>query len=233
MNRLFSCCFATAFLSSCAAIFVTAADVSADTVFESGTLGPTGIAFGAPGSGTAPGSSGVNPDVFSGVRFQLLQPVRTTRVGGHFVHDSRTSNTFFGAIVTLDSATDFPNSVDLSTPDVVGHTMLTFPDPSAEVFGDLEVFLDPGWHALVFGSGLFGAAGSGAAVLNNPDIGNPSYIAVQPCCGSEWINLSPVFRNFRLVVEGKIVPEPSTLGVLSFNVFGFTLWASVRRGLDS
>jgi hypothetical protein len=207
---------------------------TAEVIFESGTLGPTGIAFGTPGSGTAPGSSGVNPDVFSGVRFQIVEPVVTTRIGGHFVHDPREDDTFFGAIVRLDSATDFPDSGDLSTPDVVGATLLAFPHPSDEVYGDLQVQLDPGWFALVFGSGLFGASGSGAAVLNNPDIGSPSYIAYQT--GSGWLELSTLpgpFQNYRLVVEGFVIPEPSASGIWSLNVFGLTLWASVRRRLDS
>ncbi len=183
----------------------------AATVFESGTLGPTGLYLNAIGGGTAPGSSGVNPDVFSGVRFQIGQTVMTTRVGGHFVADPRFGDSFFGAIVRLDGAMDFPDSGNLSTPDVLGTTLLTFPNPSAEVFGNLTVKLDPGWYALVFGSGLFGATGSGAAVLNNPDIGTPSYIAHQPAAG--WFNFADIggfFNDFRLVVDGNAVPEPST-----------------------
>lgn len=186
----------------------------ADVLFESGTLGPTGIPYGGLGGGTAPGSSGVTPDVFSGVRFELSALAQTTRVGGHFVADPRIATTsFFGAIIRLDDGTDFPDSGDLSTADVVGATVLAFPHPSAEVFSDLEVTLDPGWYALVFGSGLFGASGIGAAVLNNPDVGNPSYIAFQPCCASEWGNLSPVFRNSRLVVEGNVIPEPPAVAI--------------------
>lgn len=194
---------------------VTATYVSAEIIFESGTLGPTGIAYGDLGGGTEPGSSGVTPDVFSEVRFQLSQTVKTTGVGGHFVDDTRTDNTFFGAIVELENGTDFPDSGDLSTSDLVAATLLTLPHPSAEVFGDLDVVLEPGWYALVFGSGLFGATGSGAAVLNNPDIGSPSYIAHQT--GSGWLELSTLpgpFHNYRLVVEGKAIPEPDSVAAI-------------------
>lgn len=191
---------------------VGASCASANILFESGTLGPTGIPYSGLGGGTAPGSSGVLPEVFSGVRFQLSDPVLTSRIGGHFVADPRLGSTsFFGAIVRLESGTDFPDSGNLSTPDVVDATLLTFPHPSAEVFGDLEVRLDPGWHALVFGSGLFGATGGGAAVLNNPDIGSPMYFGHQP--SSSWFEISPPhgpFENFRLVLEGIVVPEPSS-----------------------
>jgi len=192
---------------------MTVATINAATIFESGTLGPTGLTFDDFGGATAPSGSGVNPIVFSGVRFELSQPVLTTRVGGHFVIKPNAEDSFFGAIVQLDSVTDFPNSGDLSTTDVLGKTLLTFPESSTDVFGDLTLSLNPGWYALIFGSGLFGATGSGGAVLNNPDIGSPSYIGFVPGV-SGWIEVAPPFgpfENYRLVIEGTIVPEPNTL----------------------
>jgi hypothetical protein len=203
---------------------------NAAILYESGTLGPTGVPFSGLGGGTAPGSSGVTPNLFSGVRFQLLQPAKTTRVGGHFVHNPSSGNTFFGAIVRLDNGDDFPDSGNLSTSDVKGTSLLTFSVLSAEVFGDLELHLDPGWYALVFGSGLFGADGSGAAVLNNPDIGSPSYIAHQT--GAGWIELSTLpgpFRNFHLVVEGTIVPEPTGVTMVILAVFALLGMFESRR----
>jgi hypothetical protein len=63
----------------------------------------------------------------------------------------------------------------------------------------------------VFGSGLFGSTAEGAAIRNNPDIGNPMYIGWQPGSVTGWNNLmNPIFRNHRFVVQGNIVPEPST-----------------------
>ncbi len=124
-------------------------------------------------SGDVPATS-VNRFVFTGVRFQLTQPVITSQIGGHFVEAN--SGSFFGAIVALDDESDFPDSGDFSSSDFLGSTLLTFPHPSAEVFGDLSLSLDPGWYALVFGSGLFEATGAGAAPRNNTDIGNPTYI---------------------------------------------------------
>jgi hypothetical protein len=133
--------------------------------------------------------------------------------------------------VKLEDQNDFPDSGDLSTSDVLGATILNFPDPSAEVFGNLELHLDPGWYALVFGSGLFGAAGLGGALLNNPDIGAPSYIAFLPNGG--WTDLSTLpgpFENFRLVVQGKVVPEPASeiLTLLAITVLLVTRFQSRR-----
>ncbi len=179
----------------------------AATIFESGTLGPTGI----PRSEIT-GGSNVSSGVFVGVRFHLDQPVVTTEIGGHFVKNTGTGESFFGTIVALADENDFPDSGDLSTPDVVGATLLAFPEPSNEVFGTLAKPLPPGWYALVFGSGLFGASGSGAALNNGMDIDDPVYIGYQPGAVNGWGNLiNPIFRNFRFVVEGSVVPEPSTL----------------------
>jgi hypothetical protein len=121
----------------------------ADVLFESGTLGPTGI----PRSEIA-GGSNVSPVVFVGARFHLDQPVITTQIGGHFVKNIGANESFFGAIVALANENDFPDSGNLSTPDVVGTSLLSFPEPSDEVFGTLAKPLTPGWYALVFGSGM-------------------------------------------------------------------------------
>ena len=196
-------------LAALCGIFAHSNCAFADVLFESGTLGPTGIPYADLG-GAVPGTN-VNPFVFPGVRFELTQPVVTSQIGGHFVVEG-TAGTFFGAIVRLDDENDFPNSTDLSTPDVLGATTLTFPNPSAEVFGDLNLELDSGWYALVFGGGLFGTSGSGGAVRNGVNIGEPSYIAFDP--NVNWANLDifgTFFDNHRFVVIGSIVPEPSTL----------------------
>jgi hypothetical protein len=196
------------------------ADSRADVLFESGTLGPTGIPWSDLTNGTVPGTN-VNKFVFPGVRFHLDQPAMTTQVGGHFVAAS--GGTFFGAIVKLDDANDFPNSGDLSTPDVLGTTVIAFPTPSAEVFGNLALPLDPGWYALVFGSGLFGTNGVGVAVRNGMDIGNPAYIGYDP--NLQWFNLDLLalpFNNHRFVIDGHIVPEPQSVILAFIAVFAFS-----------
>lgn len=187
-------------------------NVSAATIFESGTLGATGVTWSELENQTVLGTN-VNSAVLTGVRFELTQPAITSQVGGHFA--GPTPGTFFGAIVKLDDANNFPDFSDLSTPDVLGATMLTFSNPSAEVFGNLNISLDPGWYALVFGSGLFGTTGYGAAVRNGADIDSPSYVAFNANLG--WFNLDtfqdPV-KNHRFVVTGSFVPEPNTLNTI-------------------
>lgn len=214
MKRL--CHFLIAWCVCCAMANISNAEV----LFESGTLGTTGVSWSDGASRTFPIVS-VSPHVFTGVRFHLDQPVLTTSVGGHFVSPS--GGEFLGAIVALDDAMDFPNSGNLSTPDVLGRASLTFPTSSAEVFGNLEVSLQPGWYALVYGSGLFGVSGSGGAPANNSDIGNPTYIAFQPGSGVSWIDLATFVTDLRFVVEGSVIPEPSTLVLILLTSLTFVI----------
>ena len=196
-------------------VLATWTDAKAETIlFESGALGPTGVTWQEGLDGEVQGSS-VSDQVFSGVRFELTQPILTTEIGGHFF--SPNGGEFFGAIVALDDENDFPNSEDLSTSDVLGVTSLVFPVDSAEAFGDINLSLDPGWYALAYGSGLFGVDGEGGMVLNNPDIGNPTYLARQLSPG--WFNLSDLsdakdFVDFRFVIKGTIIPEPASVSLV-------------------
>ena len=195
------------FLLGWVAACSTTGIATAATIFESATLGPTGIPFSDLTSGAVPATN-VSSAVYTGVRFELTQPVITSQIGGHFVE--RTSGTFFGAIVALDGENDFPDSGDFSTSDFLGETLLTFPNPSGEVLGDLSLSLEPGWYALVFGSGLFDATGEGAVLRNGVDIGDPTYIGFQPGSGVAWINRVTTL-NRRFVITGDIVPEPTSI----------------------
>lgn len=182
------------------------------TIFESGTLGPTGVSWQEALDGDVSASS-VDDVTFSGVQFELTQPVITTQIGGHFL--SPLGGEFFGAIVKLDDENDFPDSGDLSTSDVLGNATLIFPVLSEEAFGDLSISLVPGWYALVFGDGLFGVDGIGGGMpLNNPDIGTPTYIGFQPGNSVGWFKVSGFqtpLVDYRFVILGSIVPEPSTV----------------------
>ncbi len=187
------------------------------TIFESSTLGTTGVEWDDLLSQSVPGSN-INPSTFNGVRFELTHHTFVTAVGGHFVASS--SEPFFGAIVSLDDEHDLPDSVDLSTSDVLGHTEVAIPRMSDEVLGELRIGLSPGWYALVFGSGLFNTSAIGGVLRNGEDIGTPTYIA--NLAGTGWRSLegtSLPFNNARYVIRGFVVPEPSTLTFLLIGLF--------------
>jgi hypothetical protein len=211
----------------CLAVLVTPCSKFANAaLIFSGTLGQTNVAWDDLLAQTVPGTN-VDGDIFVGVRFHINAPTITTRIGGHFVgYPNTPNNDFFAAIIGLTSAADFPDSSDLTTADVLGVTTLTFPLlHSAEAFGPLSMPLGPGWYALVFGGGLFGTSGSGAAVRNGLDIDLPTYIGWHP--NDEWRDLSNFFSNHRFVVEGNVVPEPTSL--LSMLTIVLFLWLSSGR----
>lgn len=204
--------------------------VRAETVlFESGTLGATGISESDVISQAVPGTN-VSDVVFIGSRFELHVPAQTTQVGGHFVNAE--GGTFFGAIVQLDDEMDLPDSEDLAAADVLGSTQITFPQQSREAFGNLDLLLSPGWYAVVFGSGLFGTTSNGLSVRNGIDIGSPSYISLQPGSAFGWNDFS-IQPNHRLVVMGVPVPETSTGSLFLVASVGFLMhpksWRSLAR----
>jgi len=216
---------ATIFATGLAILFTFSNYASAGVIYQSGTLGPTGITKNEVLS-QAVLAANVSSFNFVGARFFIEEEMLTTSLGGHFIGGFNDTS-FFGAIVRLTDSLDFPDSVDLSTPDVIGVTTLTFPDTSDEVFGDLTVHLQPGWYALVFGSGLFGTTGRGSAPTNNTDIESPQYIIGQPDEG--WFNAS-IFTlandNFRFVVEGQAIPEPAASILM---LFGAICLSAMRR----
>lgn len=198
--------------------------VLAGIIFESATLEQVGVPREDVGLQIVPGYN-VKSNIFAGARFELTEPISTTSIGGLFVGPFGIPDTFFGAIVQLSDANDFPDSEDLSTPDVLGMTLLTFPNPSAEIVGLLELQLEPGWYALVFGSGLFGSDGAGAVLVNNTEIGTPDYIGFQ--FGAGW---GPRDRDFdnsaRYVVNGQVVPEPA---VMQMSIVSLMILCSQKR----
>jgi hypothetical protein len=71
---------------------------------------------------------------------------------------------------------DFPDTLDLSSPDVLAHTLLDFPIDSGDVNSSIgPITLSPGFYALVFGTDRFGASGIGDVIEDNTEIGSPSY----------------------------------------------------------
>jgi hypothetical protein len=149
------------------------------------------------------------------VKFQLTSHAVTNAIGGNFrVVAGQGNEEIFGAIVTLSGPTDFPNSLDLSTPDVLGTTLLA---PSNQVSGEvtapLTLALTPGWYALIFGGDLFGATGDGRApgqFSGDTNIDSPLYFHWNRFTNiSTYVNDGNSLHN-ELLLTGNVVPEPST-----------------------
>lgn len=126
----------------------------------------------------------INNRYFVGARFYVASQTSVESIGGWFAPEwdvAGPKGGIFGAIISLDSQNDFPDSLDLSTPDVLAHTIVDLDwGPSTLVSRDytasLPITLDSGWYAIQFGSGLFGATGFSAAPSVNTDVGAPDYL---------------------------------------------------------
>ncbi|TWT72741.1 hypothetical protein Pla123a_40400 [Posidoniimonas polymericola] len=193
-------------------------------LYETSILGPTGITAQQFLNQEVPGTS-ISSDVFQAARFYLPQASRVAAIGGHVIGLGANGPangprvTIFGAIVALDDETDFPDSFDLSTPDVKGVTLIDLPENSDVAFGSLDVPLQQGWYAMVFGTGLFGSdksLGIGGAARNNLDHAHANYIFRSGNVpGTGWSNQYTTFRNHYFAVQGDIIPEPGACALLS------------------
>ncbi len=134
-------------------------------IFQSAVLGPIGHPLN--------GTFAIDAFTFLGVKFELVNTIQVTAVGGHVV-GGFIDRTLFVAVVPLDPLTDLPSTFDLA--DALFADTFTAPELSDEVTVPTDFQLNPGRYALLFGSGLFGATGQGGAPGNNGDIGSPQYI---------------------------------------------------------
>lgn len=130
--------------------------VSAALIHESATLGATGQVTGTT----------LNDSFFLGSKFSVAGTVDVTSIGGHLRHIAFDGNQLiFGAIIGLSSPTAFPTGIPFGAGDVIASTTFDPGAPSSDIVVPLAVTLSAGDYALVFGSGLFGAALIGLGVF--------------------------------------------------------------------
>ena len=117
-------------------------------------------------SGSSPGSGiGIYDEFFPFHRIELPTDATITKAGGTFLtfFPKSDSQTIFGAFIRLANGFDFPdNPIGLSGSDLVSTFLLNIPgaDPFLSpqfATTNVNIDLDAGWYAMVFGSGKFGA----------------------------------------------------------------------------
>jgi len=189
---------------------VAAAPAHADTLLQPATLGATGQTGGLL----------IDSSEYLAARFQTSQAFTLTTVQIHVDHSggAEGNGLVFAAIVPLTDLSAFPNA---GNPALIAddnplevHTFTT-PTLSSVVTIPFSSSLPAGTYALLFGSGEFGATGSGAAPVNNTDIGTPSYFFRNS--SNTFIN--GVFSNVFFAVNGTpgqtAAPEPGSLALLT------------------
>jgi len=135
-------------------IGVTPLTATALLIYESAPNGPLATPFVDPSPfGDPPPVIVDDPLAYQslGVKFYVSEKVKTGSIGGYFApYPNPTDSEIIGAIVRLEGPSDFPNSLDLTTKDVLGKTTIHISQTAGNYAGDLSKMLSVGWYALVF-----------------------------------------------------------------------------------
>ena len=155
------------FLTAALLLLALSCTAHATPYYQSATMGEAGQT----------GGDALGDFQFIGVRFVVSAPVTVGRIGGHIGKTEGAGNeTLFGALVQLSGLTDMPDSLDLSTPDVLAVTTFIAPSTSDDIAIPIgPVTLGTGTYGVLFGSHLFGATGRGYIPSDSTNIGSPSY----------------------------------------------------------
>ena len=200
-----SCCFLTV-LCVCQFAF-------SGMVFESstGVAGSSGAALG--------------DYSFAMHRFELKSQTRVGSIGGYFACSLPETTSIFGAIVMLTRQYDLPDSIDLSTSDVLATTLIDIERTPDDYYGKIDMVLKPGWYAAAFGTGKFGAT-------SVPDIFRSAcprmyHLSVDLSPQKDFVMMQPdhpyhpnkysrVSQNYpaRFLVTTEIIPEPASMLLL-------------------
>ncbi len=189
---------------------LTAAPAHADILLQTATLGTTGQTGGLL----------IDSSEYLAARFQTSQAFTLTSVQIHVDHSggAEGNGLIFAAIVPLANLSAFPNAGSpglIADDNPVEVQTFTTPTFSAVVTIPFSASLPAGTYAVVFGSGEFGATGSGAAPVNGTDIGTPSYFFRNSA--NDFFN--GITNNAYYVVNGTQVqaaaaPEPGSLALV-------------------
>ncbi|MCP4246402.1 MAG: hypothetical protein GY778_05065 [bacterium] len=180
------------------AVVSGAGSVSAAIIYESATSGPTGQTTGS--------GNTISDSFYLAVNFEVTTTVETGSVGGH-LKDFASAGSVFGAIIRLAGPGDFATLADFSSPNLLGAALIPLPYPSDNVSGNLRLTLQPGWYALVLGSGQLGANGEGGSINNNTPDGVSVIYVIRTSDGA----ILPQAPGARLFVDSAPVPEFSVI----------------------
>ncbi len=219
-------------------IGVTPVTATALPIYESAPNGPLATLLVSPSPyGDLPPV--IVEDQSLGVKFHIATPVTTGSIGGYFGPYGSVKSDIDGAIVRLDGPSDFPDSFDLTSSDVLGKTTIHIFTVAGNYAGDLALTLTEGWYALVFAATGSGDDNNALMPRMATDIGDPLYFFGRtitdagPTGGFEYLDGGGLGGS-RMFVDSDpatAVPEPSTLFLLGPGLAGLggVAWRRSRR----
>lgn len=171
--------------------------------------------------GMTNGGTSISPKQFLGARFTLADRYVITEVGGHVKAYENSDRSMFVAVVPTGGPDKLPVSTSLS--DAIfarsflapyNETVGPYPFQVPETLLSTNFQLEVGDYAVVFGSGLFGATGSGWMPMSGPSQPLSWFFAANFYLGDYFRNLNE--QPVRFVVRGvpSSVPEPPTVMLL-------------------
>ena len=194
------------------AFLCIAGTANAIVIYESATLGTTGLT----------GGFIVGPNQYLGSRFTLSDTFEITSVGGHLaLAGGGSGSSGFVAIIELGSL--IPGGFQFTGTTVLATALFDFDSLSILEVIPVSLILGPGDYALVFGSGLFGATAVGVM----PTSGQTGASDLVDGVGSYffWNGITSNWQNggfnaVRFEVSGKAVPEPASLSLFLVGLAG-------------
>ncbi len=209
-----------------ASLFYSNESVAQPVVLESALMGTPGRF----------GGTSITTSQYVGWRFATNQTLAVDHIGGHLLSIPDQPGDIFAALVRLQSIDSVPMGAPFTPEEVVATTTFQPPFPSAEVFTPLSTTLTPGSYTLVFGTGLFGATGSGAIYNGDdqPDI-PPTNLSSFIFWSSPFAGQPPEWRlnlasHMRFVIEAQVVIPGDYNNDGTVDAADYIVW---RKGLGT
>ena len=171
------------------------------------------------------GAADLSGTQFLGTRFLVTQPIVIDGIGGNFIGIS--GGNIWGALVSLSTSSDYPDSTTMTSPDVLAHILFDPPAASTDLVLPIgPVSVSPGFYAVVYGGGSgvvgggnFGTHGEAGLPNDAAPIGTPPKIIAHPFESSPpWADafLGPFTERITVYAT---VPEPLATVVLPLAAF--------------